>query len=126
MQAHYLSLNSFGMHKVGYGVEAMYTKIVYLLLLDPGKFQSHPEMGVGLRRRFRDNNDENLLRDLQSRITNQIKDYLPELSFIEITVSIKDTILVIVINTEGGAYYLTYDTEKDIIEAPASYVLEDL
>ena len=52
------------MPKVLTGTNAMYTKIVYLLLLEPGKFQSHPTMGVGLRSRYRYNNSENLLQNL--------------------------------------------------------------
>ena len=72
MNAHLLSLNDFSMPKVLTGTNAMYTKIVYLLLLEPGKFQSHPTMGVGLRSRYRYNNSENLLQNLHLDIQDQI------------------------------------------------------
>ena len=126
MQAHLLSLNDFGMPKVYSGTSAMYTKIVYLILLEKGKFQSHPDMGVGIRSRYRFNNSEDLLSNLQADITNQINTYLPELSFIDISVNIKDHTLGIVINTEEGAYTIAYNRSTDVLDAPATYVLDDL
>ena len=126
MQAHLLSLNDFGMPKVYSGTSAMYTKIVYLILLEKGKFQSHPDMGVGLRSRYRFNNEENFLQTLQSDITSQISTYLPELSAIDISVNIKDHTLGIVIDTSEGAYTIAYNGSTDVVDAPATYVLEDL
>lgn len=126
MQAHLLSLNNFGMPKVFSGTDAMYTKIVYLILLEKGKFQSHPNMGVGLRSRYRYNNSEGFLRSLQNDITNQISTYLPELSMIDVSVNIKEHTLGIVIDTKEGAYTLAYNRSTDVLDAPATYVLEDL
>ena len=126
MQAHLLSLNNFGMPKVFSGTDAMYTKIVYLILLEKGKFQSHPNMGVGLRSRYRYNNNEGFLRSLQNDITNQISTYLPKLSMIDVSVNIKEHTLGIVIDTKEGAYTLAYNRSTDVLDAPATYVLEDL
>ena len=127
MNAHLLSLNDFSMPKVLTGTNAMYTKIVYLLLLEPGKFQSHPTMGVGLRSRYRYNNSENLLQNLHLDIQDQIERFLPELQMIEISLSLKkDGVLGIVINTEQGAYALAYNGSTDVMDAPAAYVLDEL
>ena len=57
MKEHVLSLNDFNMPKVFNESDSAYVLIIRLLLLKPGKFQSHPEMGVGIRRRYRFNND---------------------------------------------------------------------
>ena len=126
MEAHLLSLNDFGMPKVYSETDAMYTKIVYLILLEKGKFQSHPDMGVGLRSRYRYNNDENFLRTLQQDIVTQINKYLPELSIIEVSVNEKDHVLGIIINTEEGVYTIAYNSSTDIMDIPATYILDNL
>lgn len=125
MEAHLLSLNDFGMPLVLDGTHAMYTKIIYLLLLEKGKFQSHPNMGVDIRHRYRHNNNENILQSLRTDISEQINAYLPELTMIDITLTIKGTTLGILINTEEGAYALAYN-ESTGIDAPASYILDNL
>lgn len=126
MEAYLLSLNDFGMPKVLDGTDAMYTNLVYLILLEKGKFQSHPDMGVGIRSRYRFNNDENFLQDLQKDITDQISQYLPELSMLDVSVNCSHEILGIIINTEQGAYALAYNAANDVMDAPASYVLDNL
>ena len=126
MQAHMLSLNNFGMPKVYDGTNAAYVKLIQLILLDRGKFQSHPTMGVGLRSRYRFNNDENMLYDLKADITNQIERFLPELVGSDITLNLRNEVLGIAINTADGAYTLAYNRSTDIIDAPASYVLDNL
>ena len=126
MQAHLLSMDSFGMPKVAGQIESMYTYIVYLILLEKGKFQTHPDMGVDIRRKYRFNNDTNLLQTIQKDISNQISTYLPELGVIEVAVNMKNQILGIIINTEAGAYAITYDTTNGIIDAPAVKLLENL
>ena len=85
MQAHVLSLNDFNMPKVFNASDSAYVHIIQLILLEPGKYQSHPTMGVGIRSRYRHNNEDNFLIDLKSDITNQITKYLPELT--DVTVS---------------------------------------
>lgn len=125
MQAHLLSLNKFNMPKVIDGSDANYVHIVYLLLLEPGTFQSHPDMGIGLRHYRFVNNDP--LPDLRSQIAHQINNYLPELANTDITLTLgKDHILGIVINTTEGAYALAYNSEKDIMDVGAVYVLDQL
>lgn len=126
MEAHVLSLNNFKMPKVFSASDSAYVHIIYLLLLDPGKFQSHPIMGVGLRSRYRFVNDDNFLQNLQTDITNQINTYLPELSIVDVSVNLRNSILGIIINTLTGTYALAYDADKDVMDAAATYVLEQL
>ena len=124
--AHVLSLNAFGMPKVCNNVESIYTNLIYLIMLEKGKFLSHPDMGVDIRRRYRFNNDINLLNALQRDISNQVAQYLPELSVIDIAVTMKNEILGIIINTEKGAYSLEYNTTTNAMNASPTYELGDL
>ena len=106
--------------------DATYMLIVRLLLLEPGKFQSHPYMGIGLKSKYRYNNQEGFLQTLQNDIKNQMSMYLPQLSFTDITLTIKDRILGIIINTNDGAYVVAYDNDKNAIDAAATYILDNL
>ena len=126
MQEHVLSINNFNMPKVYDKSDATYMLIVRLLLLEPGKFQSHPYMGIGLKSKYRYNNQEGFLQTLQKDIKNQISMYLPQLSFTDITLTIKDRILGIIINTNDGAYVVAYDNDKNAIDAAATYILDNL
>lgn len=126
MQEHVLSINNFNMPKVYDKSDATYMLIVRLLLLEPGKFQSHPYMGIGLKSKYRYNNQEGFLQTLQNDIKNQMSIYLPQLSFTDITLTIKDIILGIIINTNDGAYVVAYDNEKNSIDAAATYILDNL
>ena len=114
------------MPKVLDGTDAMYTKIVQLILLEKGVYQSHPDMGVGLKSRYRYNNSENFLQTLQMDISDQIDRFLPSLTAIDISVAIKDNILGIIIDTQNGAYAISYNGSTDVVEAPAPYVLDNL
>ena len=64
MKEHVLSLNNFNMPKVYNGSDAEYILIVRLLLLEPGKIQTHPYMGVGIISRYRYNNEDNFMINL--------------------------------------------------------------
>lgn len=128
MKEHVFTLNSFNMPKVFEGSDAGYVLIIRLLLLDPGKYQSHPNMGVGLRTRYRYNMGDDTVIQLQQDIKNQIGKYLPELLTTEITL-IEDQklhTLGIVIDTDDGSYVMSYDPESQEIDTAASYVLENL
>lgn len=126
MQAHLLALNDFNMPKVLDGADAMYTNLVYLILLEPGTFQSHPKMGVGLRSRYRDNNDSDWKQSLIRDIKYQIENFLPELINSEVKINSNDSILGIIINTQDGAYALAYNKNTNIMDVAASYVLDQL
>ena len=129
MEAHVLSLNNFNMPKVFKNDSAEYINLVYLLLLEKGKFQSHPNMGVGLRSRYRYANSEDLLINLQMDIKNQAEQYLPSLQHIE-NVSLglidKDKALGIIMETTNGIYAMSYDIAKNTITTADTHVLDEL
>ena len=126
MEAHVLSLNEFNMPKVFNASDSAYVHIIQLILLEPGKYQSHPNMGVGIKSRYRYNNDSNFLMNLKNDITNQIETYLPELGAVNITLTSKDQILGIIIDTSTGTYVVAYNSTTDVMEAAATYVLDQL
>ena len=126
MKENVLSLNNFGMPKGNNENDSAYVLIIRLLLLEPGKFQSHPDMGIGIRSRYRFNNDENFLMNLQNDIKKQIDKYLPELSATDVTITSNNKVLGIIINTADGAYVVSYDTTTDVMQAAATHVLDEL
>lgn len=127
MESHLLSLNEFNRPKVLDEGNAAYMHIIHLILCTPGRYPSHPTMGVGLRERYRDNNDENFLTQLQQEIKSQISQFLPELTEVEVSLSIrKGNILRIIINTASGTYAMAYNTTTETMKPATSYVLDDL
>lgn len=127
MEVHTLSLNDFNRPKVLTGNDAGYVAIIHLIYLEKGKFQSHPDMGVGIRSRYRFNSEENILDELQQDIRKQIEQYLPELGGTGVICEeIDQGLVVITINTDnGGAYVLEYDANTTNL-TPAEHTLESL
>lgn len=121
-----LSLNAFNMPKVFEEVDSSYVLITRLILLEPGTFQSHPNMGVGIKSRYRYNNNSDFMLNLKNDISSQISTYLPELQYTDITLKNKDNKLGIIITTDDGSYALAYDPESNNMESAASYMLNDL
>lgn len=126
MKAHVLSLNDFNMPKVFNASDSAYVHIIQLILLEPGKYQSHPKMGVGIRSRYRHNNDDNFIVDLKSDISYQIETYLPELKNVSVSLTHSNHILGIIIDTSTGTYVVAYNSITDTMDAAATYVLDQL
>ena len=126
MEAHLLSLNEFSRPKVVDGNNALYTNLIYLILLQPGKFQSHPSMGVGLRERYRHSNSEDLLVRLSNDIKDQCERFLPEALIVDVELTVKDTKLGIILSSQNGTYVMAYDSNTGNIEPGATYVLDNL
>ena len=126
MEAHVLSLNDFNMPKVFSASDSAYIHIIQLILLEPGKYQSHPNMGVGIRSKYRHNNEDNFLISLQSNIESQIASYLPELVDVSVTLTHNNHILGIIIDTSTGTYVVAYNSISDTMDAAATYVLDQL
>lgn len=126
MNAHLLALNEFNKPRVIQAADAGYMHIIYIMLLNPGTFQSHPEMGVGIRERYRDNNDIDMLTKLRQDLKRNVERYLPELTLLEVSLSVRNEVLGIVINTTEGAYVLAYNSTTEQITPAATYILDDL
>lgn len=126
MEAHVLSLNDFSRPKVFDKADAEYVNIVYLMLLNKGTYQSHPNMGLGIRERYRFDNNENLLNDLRNDIRNQLTQFLPTINVTNVETILKDKTLGVIIYTISGVYVVAYDSDKDVIDVAADYILDDL
>jgi hypothetical protein len=126
MEAHVLSLNDFNRPKVFDNSDAAYVYIIQLILLEPGKIQSHPKMGIGIRSRYRYVNEDNFFENLKFDIKNQIETYLPELVNVDITLTHNDHVLGFIIDTSTGTYVVAYNSVTDTMEAAATYVLNQL
>ena len=126
MKEHVLSINDFNMPKVFDENDSNYVLLIRLILLEPGKFQSHPTMGIGIKSRYRFNNNEDFMESLRSDLRNQINKFLPWIVTTEITITRKENTLGFIINTAEGAYVISYNTSKNVAEAAATYVLDDL
>lgn len=126
MEAHVLSLNDFSRPKVFDKADAEYVNIVYLMLLNKGTYQSHPNMGLGIRERYRFDNSENLLNDLRNDIRNQLTQFLPTINVTNVETILKDKTLGVIIYTISGVYVVAYDSDKDVIDVAADYILDDL
>ena len=126
MQAHVLSLDDFNMPRVFSASDSAYVHIIQLILLEPGKNQSHPKMGVGIKSRYRYNNDDNFFIALKEDISLQIANFLPELTDVEVSLTHNDHILGIIIDTSTGTYVVAYNSVTDTMEAAATYVLDQL
>lgn len=106
---HAFSINKFNTPKVYTDKVAIYTLLVRLLLLEPGTFQTHPEMGVGIVSRYR-YSFEGIARDLKKDIDNQIATFLPEFQGVEVNVTDTDNRLYITITIDGTLYDFTFDS----------------
>ena len=126
MKEHVLSINDFNMPKVFDENDSNYVLLIRLISLEPGKFQSHPTMGIGIKSRYRFNNNEDFMDSLRSDLRNQINKFLPWIVTTEITITRKENTLGFIINTAEGAYVISYNTSKNVAEAAATYVLDDL
>lgn len=127
MEAHVLSLNNFNAPRVFKGETAEAIHIVYLILLDKGKFQTHPDMGVGLRTEYRWRHDENVLFALQNEIERQINTYLPNISLNDIQLTLTgDHVLGIIIVANNTSYVMAYNTDTSAFQfgKDAEYILQ--
>lgn len=79
-----LSLNSFGVPLELSGKSAWISQIVALIMLEPGTYPSNPLMGVGLKK-YEFEVLDTALSKLRNLISSQIKTYLPDIPFDDVT-----------------------------------------
>ena len=96
-----------------------------LILLEPGTFQSHPDMGVGLISNYRYRVDDgSLSSDLKARIQTQIDTYLPFLSGIDVVVMIKDKSFYVTITIDTLVYGMLYNTIDNTVYTDYTTIAE--
>ena len=114
-----LSTNSFKKPRVLTGKPAVATLLVRLILLEPGTYQSSPEMGIGIVSRYRYGNEDDI-ENLSSDIKDQIQTYLPGFERVEVQIQESDLdkkILVIRVTLNDIIYDVDISTELSKMES---------
>ena len=111
MKEQLLSINDFNIPKSLEGIEADIIMIIRLVMLDPGTFQSHPNMGVGLVSKWRYSSAEDL-SNLEDEIQKQISVYLPHLVTTSVAVRYQGRCIVMDIAT--SSYTMQFKTDEEI------------
>lgn len=109
---YFISLDKFNRPAEVTGEKAEAILLARLILMNPGSNPLHPDMGIGIKQRYRFSMDK--LPDLQREISDQINKYLPDFSN-DLSTNIiltPDKILNIEIMTATTVYTLTMDTES--------------
>lgn len=110
-----LSVNEYVQPKVLTGEAAAYTDIIRLFLLEPGTNQTHPEMGIGIRSRYRFSDTADI-SVLQAEVKEQMKLYLPNLTVMDVQIRAYGTTLAIFISsTDNEVFAIGYNTETGSI-----------
>ncbi len=121
-EEHLLSVNSYEEPKVLYDHNAIYTLIIRLLLLDPGKDPDRPDKGVGLLSLYR-YSFESDIDALRLRVKDQIKTYLPDLISVDVNLEVFGSTLGIYVKTENVTYGIKFDPDSGEV---APLTLDDI
>lgn len=110
LKEYVMSINEFVQPKVLKGESAAYIDIIRLFLLEPGTNQTHPEMGIGIRSRYRFS-DTSEISTLREEVKEQIETFLPHLVTMDIQIETFGTTLAIFITADDESIYgIKYDT----------------
>lgn len=111
-----LSVDHFNQPKVLINERAIGTQIMRLILMEKGTIQTHPDMGVGIRSRYR-HAEVTKLSSLRQDIQNQIESYLP-LSYesVEVNCRMVSKIIVIDVIADDVLFRFTYDQANDVFK----------
>ena len=110
------SVDDFNNPKLYKNAEAISTLLVRLLLLEPGTYQSHPKMGVGLYSNYRYSVQGNASK-LRDHFQQQIEEYLPQFRGVRVEVVEKNKTYYILAEIDSIIYNIYYDIEKASVSA---------
>lgn len=110
------SVNDFGDPKVLKDSEAIATILTRLLLLEPGTFQSHPKMGVGLVSKYRYSLDSQI-NTLRDDFRAQIEKYLPQYQGVTVEVYLENSICYINATIDDTLYAFFYDADENTLNS---------
>ena len=97
-----------------------------LILLEPGTFQDHPDMGVGLKSRFA-HGPETTPSDIRREIESQIHKYLPNFTAARVRTDMdKNGQLLIAIDIDNTLFSLFFDTATKNVTQVSYKSLNDL
>lgn len=110
------SVNEFEEPKKYEGAKGIMMLLTRLLLLEPGTFESHPSMGVGLVSKYRYSmaGEEYKLR---SDFKHQIEKYLPDLQGVDVQVEFKNYTFYISVEVNRYVYNFQYDIEGQNLQS---------
>lgn len=112
---HSLSVNDFKEPRDYKDAQAIFVLIKRLILLNPGTYPNHPDMGVGLIRYWRHSNMEDTTA-LQVKIREQIETYLPSLSLYDVSLNKKSNNELSIIIKVGEIVLAMETTEDDTLK----------
>ena len=122
LREYVLSINEFVQPKVLKGESAAFIDIIRLFLLEPGTNQTHPDMGIGIRSRYRFS-DTSEISTLKQEVKSQIETYLPNLLVMDVQVEIYGTTVAIFISSQDEVFAVGYNTVDGKI---SSLTLDDI
>lgn len=123
-----LSVDKYYKPLVAKGEDYATLMLIRLILLEPGTFQTHPNMGVGLVSRFRYSNEIDMVK-LANLIRDQIILYLPQFTLTDVRCILGDSdtgtekVIKIYITTEELNAYLPINVETgEVLQRPAKLI----
>lgn len=111
------SVDDFRNPELAKDAEAISMLLIRLLLLEPGTFQSHPNMGIGLYSRYRYGFEGQTASELESDFKKQIEEYLPRFQGVKVNVSDTGKALKISIEIDSVLYGIYYDKDTSNIKS---------
>ena len=109
-----LSVDKYYKPLVAKGENYATLMLIRLILLEPGTFQTHPDMGVGLVSRFRYSTGIDMVK-LAASIKEQIMTYLPQFTLTDVRCILGDEedqkVIKIYITSEELNAYLPINVE---------------
>jgi len=112
-----LSKDNYNKPKVYEGDDAVAILLIRLFLLNPGEIETHPDMGIGIHKNWRNMFMEDI-SSLTLEVEKQIATYLPNLSNVSIDIKQSTTskgVLTIEIQVENTIYKLITNSENNTI-----------
>ena len=121
-----LSVDKYYKPLVTKGEDYATLMLIRLILLEPGTFQTHPNMGVGLVSKFRYSTEVDMTK-LSNSIKDQIMTYLPQFTLTDVKCVLGDNqtgdkkVIKIYITSEELNAYLPINVETgEVLQKPAS------
>lgn len=108
--------------KVYEGLNGDRLMIYRLIMLEPGTYPTHPELGVGLVSKYRYRNEDEIKTTLASNIEAQIRTYMPHVANPQINVAVvksngAGTIYINVSLSDALSYQYVIDAESRTLQS---------
>ncbi len=110
-----LETDKFKRPKIVKDKDAIYILLVRLALLEKNTYQTKPDMGLGLRSRYRYSYAEDVGK-LISDYEDQINTYLPAFRGVKVNATVKEHTLFIEVTIGDTVYPIYFNTETKTLE----------